>query len=77
MFLLQTITNPNVNLQIILPEMIVAVAGIIVMLYDSFFPKQRAVTGTVSLIGLALVGGRAFHDVGRTDDRLERDDRAR
>ena len=32
--------------------MIVAVAGIIVMLYDSFFPKQRAVTGTVSLIGL-------------------------
>ncbi len=60
MFLLQTITNPNVNLQIILPEMIVAVAGIIVMLYDSFFPKQRAVTGTVSLIGLAAAAGVLF-----------------
>ncbi len=54
MFLLQTLTNPNVNLQIILPETIVAVAGIIVMLYDSFFPKQRSVTGTISLIGLAI-----------------------
>ncbi len=53
MFLLQTLTNPNVNLQIILPEMIVAVTGIIVMLYDSFFPKQRGVTGTISLAGLA------------------------
>ncbi len=54
MFLLQTLTNPNVNLQIILPEMIVAIAGIVVMLYDSFFPKQRTVTGTISLIGLAV-----------------------
>lgn len=53
MFLLQTLVNPNVNLQIVLPEMIVAIAGIVVMLYDSFFPKQRAVTGTISLIGLA------------------------
>ena len=41
-------------MQIILPEMIVAVAGIIVMLYDSFFPKQRGITGTISLIGLAI-----------------------
>lgn len=53
MFLLQTLTNPNVNIPIVLPEMIVAIAGIIVMLYDSFFPRQRAVTGTISLIGLA------------------------
>ena len=52
-FLLQTVSNPNVNLTIVLPEMIVAFAGIIVMLYDSFFPRQRAVTGTISLIGLA------------------------
>ncbi len=54
MFLLQTLTNPDVNISIFLPEMIVAIAGIIVMLYDSFFPKQRAVTGTISLIGLAV-----------------------
>jgi NADH-quinone oxidoreductase subunit N len=34
----------------------VAVAGIIVMLYDSFFPKQRMVSGAISLIGLAASG---------------------
>jgi len=37
-----------------LPEMILAIAGTIVMLYDSFFPKQRYVTGAISLIGIAL-----------------------
>lgn len=41
-------------MQIILPETIVAIAGIVVMLYDSFFPKQRTVTGTISLLGLAI-----------------------
>lgn len=60
MFLLQTLTNPNVNIPIVLPEMIVAVAGIIVMLYDSFFPRQRAVTGTISLIGLAVSAGLLY-----------------
>ncbi len=52
-FLFQ-LTNPNTNVSIILPEIIVAVAGIVVMLYDSFFPKQRTVTGAISLGGLAL-----------------------
>jgi NADH-quinone oxidoreductase subunit N len=52
-FLFQ-LTNPNTNVSIILPEIIVAVAGVVVMLYDSFFPKQRAVTGAISLVGLAL-----------------------
>lgn len=46
--------NPNVNVPIILPELVVAIAGIIVMVYDSFFPKQRSVTGIISLIGLAV-----------------------
>lgn len=46
--------NPNVNVPIILPELIVAVTGVIVMLYDSFFPKQRSVTGILSLLGLAI-----------------------
>jgi NADH-quinone oxidoreductase subunit N len=32
--------------------MIIAVAGIIVMLYDSFFPKQRGVTTAISLVGI-------------------------
>lgn len=48
--------NPNANIAIILPEMVVAVAGIVVMLYDSFFPKQRFVSGAVSLICLAISG---------------------
>lgn len=47
------LVDPNVNISIILPEMIVAVTGIIVMLYDSFFPRHRGVTGTISLLGLA------------------------
>lgn len=51
---LQTLTEPNVNLQAVLPEMVVALAGIIVMLYDSFAPKQRYVTGAISLLGLAV-----------------------
>lgn len=46
--------NPNTNLWLILPELVVAVAGVIVMLYDSFFPRQRGITGTISLAGLAV-----------------------
>lgn len=52
--ILLQITNPNVNVTSILPEVIVAVTGIIVMLYDCFAPKQRNVTGAISLIGLIL-----------------------
>lgn len=52
-FLLAAIVNPNVSVSIILPELIVALAGIVTMVYDSFFPKQRRVTGIVSLAGIA------------------------
>lgn len=41
---------------IILPELVVALAGIIAMLYDSFFPKDRVTTGVISLAGLAVSG---------------------
>jgi NADH-quinone oxidoreductase subunit N len=47
------ITAPDVNMPVILPELIIAVTGIVVMMYDSFFRKQRAVTGAISLIGIA------------------------
>ncbi len=47
---------PDANVSLILPELVVAVAGIIVMLYDSFFPKQRNVSGIICLIGLAISG---------------------
>lgn len=50
--LLAELISPNVNLPIILPEMIVAIAGILVMLYDSFFPRQQSVTGAISIVGL-------------------------
>lgn len=45
--------DPNVNLWAVLPESIVAITGILVMLYDAIFPRQRGVTGTLSLAGLA------------------------
>jgi len=56
MFLQSGLVNPNTNVSVILPEIIVAVAGIVVMLYDTFFPKQRTVTGIVSIVGLVLAG---------------------
>ncbi len=53
-FLQQTLTNPNVDLMAVLPEMVIAVTGIIVVLYDSFAPRQRHTTGAISLVGLAI-----------------------
>ena len=48
------LVTPNVNITIILPELVVALAGIIAMVYDSFFPKDRVTTGVIALVGLAL-----------------------
>ncbi len=50
------LVTPNVSITIILPELIVALAGIVVMVYDSFFPKDRTTTGIISLVGLAASG---------------------
>ncbi|MEO7660589.1 MAG: NADH-quinone oxidoreductase subunit N [Pyrinomonadaceae bacterium] len=57
LFFLTDLISPDISISLILPEMIVAFAGIVVMLYDSFFPKQRAISGAISLIGLALAAG--------------------
>ena len=48
------LVDPNVNVWAVLPETIVAVTGIIVMVYDCIFPKQKNATGIISLIGLAV-----------------------
>lgn len=56
MFLQSELSNPDVSVSIILPEVIVALTGIVVMLYDTFFPKQRTVTGVISVVGLVLSG---------------------
>ena len=58
--LLQTLAAPDINLSVFLPEMIVAVFGIIVMLYDCFAPRQRHVTGALSLVGLAASAAALF-----------------
>ncbi len=50
------LTQPDANILAILPELIVAFAGIVVMVYDSFFPKDRVTTGLLSLAGLAASG---------------------
>jgi NADH-quinone oxidoreductase subunit N len=51
--LLFQVANPDVNLTLILPELIVAIAGVIVMIVDAFSrPRQRLVTGTLSLLSL-------------------------
>lgn len=55
-FFLSELVPPNANITVILPELIVAVAGVVVMVYDSYFPKQRTVSGVIALAGLVVSG---------------------
>ncbi|MFM9905615.1 MAG: NADH-quinone oxidoreductase subunit N [Pyrinomonadaceae bacterium] len=55
-FFLTDLITPNANVPIILPELIVALAGVVVMIYDSYFPKQRAVSGIIAILGLVGSG---------------------
>ena len=51
-FLLQ-LSQPDVNLWLILPELIICLVGVLVMLVDAFAkPRQRWITGSISLAGL-------------------------
>ncbi len=47
-------TSPDINLQLLLPELIVSVAGLVTMLVDAFTRRtgRRWATGAVSLVGL-------------------------
>lgn len=54
MMFLAGLTEPNAYVPIILPELVVALAGVVVMVYDSLFPKQRNVTTAISLVGLGI-----------------------
>lgn len=54
--LLTDLIEPNTSIAVIMPELIVAAAGVIVMLYDSFFPTQKTISGMISLAGLLLAG---------------------
>jgi len=56
MFLFQ-VANPDVNLTLILPEVIVAVAGVIVMLVDAFTGRRRRdATAALSVVALLAAG---------------------
>jgi NADH-quinone oxidoreductase subunit N len=60
-FLALQIVNPDVNLWLILPELLICVCGVLVMLVDAFGkPSQRWVTGGISLLGLTAAGGSAL-----------------
>src|SRR5262245_52218574 len=48
------LVDQNVHIWAVMPETIVAVTGIVVMLYDCFFPKQKNATGAISLVGLGV-----------------------
>src|SRR5881392_1336616 len=50
-------TNPDVNLTLIAPELIVGIAGVVIMLVDAFVRRgQRWLTGSLALISLAAAG---------------------
>jgi NADH-quinone oxidoreductase subunit N len=55
--LLFQVANPDVNLTLISPELIVGVAGVIVMLVDAFTRRgQRSITGALSIFALIAAG---------------------
>jgi NADH-quinone oxidoreductase subunit N len=60
-FLALQLASPDVNLWLILPELIICIAGVVVMLVDAFGkPTQRWVTGALSLLGLAAAAGSSL-----------------
>src|SRR5215468_79096 len=55
------ITQPDINLALLLPEIIVCLTGVVVMLCDAFVkPTQRWVTGGLSFAGLLAAAGSCF-----------------
>jgi NADH-quinone oxidoreductase subunit N len=60
MFLFQ-VANPDVNLALIAPELIIGVAGVIVMLVDAFTDRrQRNVTASLSIVALLAAGAASI-----------------
>ena len=60
MFLFQ-VANPDVNLGLIAPELIIGVAGVIVMLVDAFTARrQRNLTASLSIVALLGAGAAAI-----------------
>jgi NADH-quinone oxidoreductase subunit N len=56
----QSIT-PDINLMLIAPELIIGVAGVVVMMVDAFSRRgQRWLTGGLSIMALLLAGGASI-----------------
>lgn len=56
MYLFQA-ASPDINLAMIAPELIVGLAGVIIMMVDAFAPRgQRWLTGSLSIISLLAAG---------------------
>ena len=51
-----TLLKPGVNLPIILPEIIVAIAAAVVMIYDCYRPNHRHVSAILALLGITAAG---------------------
>jgi NADH-quinone oxidoreductase subunit N len=50
--------NPDINLTLIAPELIVGIAGVVVMMVDAFSRRgQRWLTGALSILALIAAGG--------------------
>jgi NADH-quinone oxidoreductase subunit N len=59
-FLAFQLGNPDVNLWLILPELVICIAGVVVMLVDAFAkPAQRWITGSISLAALFAAAASA------------------
>ena len=55
------LSQPDINLALILPELIVCLVGVVVMLVDAFAkPTQRWVTGGISLAGLVAAAAASI-----------------
>jgi NADH-quinone oxidoreductase subunit N len=49
--------DPDINLTLIAPELIVGIAGVVIMMVDAFSPRgQRWITGVLSLVSLIAAG---------------------
>src|SRR2546427_3142447 len=60
-FLTLQLNPADVNFSLIMPEVIVSIAGVIVMLVDAYArPTQRWITGSISLLGLIAAAGSAI-----------------
>src|SRR5580765_3985297 len=60
MWLFQAL-SPDVNLTMIAPELVVGIAGVIIMMVDAFSPpRQRWLTGSLSLFSLIAAGAASI-----------------